>query len=198
MPAAAKKLFKALQKALISKPCLAAVNFDKEFVLTCDASATHYIACLSQVNNKGIEQPCAYASKLLSTKESKQAPGLSHFNPYLGGKEFVLCTDHKPNLSIIKGKTNVYDTLTDEIMNSNGIPEWEKMFVDILSRPPGFQTFYIWSQPDYEQMLTHTSGLRQKTPLNPLLKEILGTTSPVVRHRLQIAKAVIFRSESSW
>ena len=80
-----------------------------------------------QTNKNGVEQPCAYASKMLSTKESKQAPGLReraalvfalrHFNPYLVGKEFVLCTDHKPNLSIIKGKTNVYDTLTEEIMS---------------------------------------------------------------------------------
>ena len=112
---------------------------------------------LSQINSHGVEQPCAYASKLLNTKESKQAPelrkqealvfALRHFNPYLVGKEFVLRTDHKPNLSIIKGKTNVYDTLTDEIMSYlpfrmeylNG----KKMFVDILSRPSGFQTCYV-------------------------------------------------------
>ena len=30
---------------------------------------------------------------------------LRHFNPYLVGKEFLIRTDHKPNLSIIKGKT---------------------------------------------------------------------------------------------
>ena len=93
--------------ALTSKPCLAAFDFEKEFILTCDASATHYEACLSQVNNKGVEQPCAYASKLLSVKESKQAPrlreraalvfALRHFNRYLVGKEFVLRTDHIPN-----------------------------------------------------------------------------------------------------
>ena len=45
----------------------------------------------------------------------------------------------------------------------------KKMFVDILSRPPGFQTYYIWNEPDYQQMLAHTSGLQQK-PHNPLLK----------------------------
>ena len=122
LPSSAEHSLRKLQKALTSKPCLAALDFDKEFILTCDASATHCKACLSQVDNKGIEQPCAYASKLLSVKESKQAPGLRervfalrHFNPYLVGKEFVLRTDHKPNLAIIKGKTNVYDTLTDEI-----------------------------------------------------------------------------------
>ena len=57
------------------------------------------------------------------------------------GKEFLIRTDHKPNLSIIKGKTKVYDTLTDKILSYlpfrmeclNGT----KMFADILSRPLG-------------------------------------------------------------
>ena len=151
LPEQAKQSFLRLQKALISKPCLAAVNFNKEFILTCDASATHYGACLSQKGADNIERPCAYASKLLSEKEAKQAPGfreraslafaLRHFNPYLVGKEFLIRTDHKPNLSIVKGKTKVYDTLTDEILSYlpfrmeylNG----SKMFADVLSRPLG-------------------------------------------------------------
>ena len=102
-----EKSFRQLQKALTSKPCLVAVDFDKEFILTCDASATHYGACLSQVNKNGEEQPCTYTSKLLNAKESEQAPGLRERAALvfaLVGKEFVLRTDHKPNLSIIKGK----------------------------------------------------------------------------------------------
>ena len=67
------------------------------------------------------------------------ASALRHFNPYLVGKEFLIRTDHKPNLSIVKGKTKVYDTLTDEILlylpfrmeYLNG----SKMFADVLSRP---------------------------------------------------------------
>ena len=135
LPEQAKQSFLKLQKALVSKPCLAAVNFNQEFILTCDASATHYGACLLQKGSNNIEQPCAYASKLLSEKEAKQAPGfceraslafaLRHFNPYLVGKKFLIQTDHKPNLSIIKGKTKVYDTLTDEILSlETGILGW--------------------------------------------------------------------------
>ena len=95
LPDAAKQSFLRLQKALISKPCLAAVNFDKEFILTCDASATHYGACLSQKGADNIERPCAYASKLLSEKEAKQAPGFRErasrfcaqaFQPLFSGK----------------------------------------------------------------------------------------------------------------
>ena len=97
LPDNAKQSFLKLQAALVSKPCLAAVDFNKEFILPCDASATHYGACLSQKGNDNIQRPCAYTSKLLSEKEAKQAPGfreraslafaLRHFNPYLESRE---------------------------------------------------------------------------------------------------------------
>ena len=41
-PTKAQKSYEALKTALISKPCLAPVDFDKCFFITCDASATHY------------------------------------------------------------------------------------------------------------------------------------------------------------
>ena len=144
----ARNSFIKLKKALINRPCLAPVNFDAPFIVTTDASETHYASCLSQKGSDGIERPCGYSSKLLSTKESKQQPGmreraallhaLRHWQPYLIGREFVLRTDHNPNLALAKGKMKSYDTLTDEIlqfmpfkmefMNGN------RMFVDALSR----------------------------------------------------------------
>ena len=172
LPPAALESFQKLKAALISKPCLAAVDFSKRFYLTCDASATHYGACLSQKDSKGNERPCAYASKLLNEKEAKQAPGIRernallfamrHFHPYLVGKEFTVRADHKPNLAIQNGKTKVYDSVSDEIMRYmpfkleylNGA----KMFADILSRPPG---------KDYNILttLTKTTLLSTDTPL---------------------------------
>lgn len=88
---------------------------------------------------------------MLIRKEAKQAPGfqdraahafaLYHFNPYLIGHKFLICKDHKPNLSIVKSKTKVYDTLRDEILSYlpfhmeylNGT----KTFADVLLRPLG-------------------------------------------------------------
>ena len=65
---------------------------------------------------------------------------LRHWQPYLIGKEFTLHTDHNPNLSIAKGRTKTYDTLTDEIMQfmpfTMEFLNGNKMFVDALSRPP--------------------------------------------------------------
>ena len=47
LPLKAKNSFMALKTAMISKPCLAAVNFDRRFIVTANASATHYGSCLS-------------------------------------------------------------------------------------------------------------------------------------------------------
>ena len=100
---------------MISKPCLAPFNFDLEFIVTCDASESHFGTCLLQIGPDNIERPCAYASKFLSEKESKQSPGmreqtaliyaLCHWKPYLIGKEFMLRTGHKPNVAIVDSKT---------------------------------------------------------------------------------------------
>ena len=148
LPVEAQKSFEALKSALISKPCLAPVDFDKRFYVTCDASATHNGNVLTQIHNAGIELSVDYASKLLNEKEAKQQPGLReqtsiifslrHWKPYLIGKEFTLPTDHKPILAIARGKTQVYDSLYDEIMSYlpfkleylNG----KNMFADVLSR----------------------------------------------------------------
>ena len=150
LPIEAKKSFLALKDALITRPCLAPVDFNSRFIVTTDASETHYGSCLSQIGKDGIERPCGFSSKLLNDKESKQQPGireraallhaLRHWQPYLVGKEFTMRTDHNPNLSLMKGKTKSYDTLSDEIMQFmpfkmeflNG----NKMFVDALSRMP--------------------------------------------------------------
>ena len=126
LPLDARKSFLNLKNALINRPCLAPVNFNAPFIVTTDASETHYASCLSQKGSDGVERPCGYSSKLLSTKESKQQPGmreraallhaLRHWQPYLIGREFILQTDHNPNLALAKGKMKSYDTLTDEIL----------------------------------------------------------------------------------
>ena len=95
-------------------------------IVTTDASETHYASCLSQTGKDGVERPCGYSTKLLNSKESKQQPGmreraallhaLRHRQPYIIGKEFILRTDHNPNLALAKGKMKSYDTLTDEIL----------------------------------------------------------------------------------
>ena len=126
LPLAAKQAFKNLQSALISRPCLAPVNFKERFIVMTDTSETHYASCLSQKGPDGIERPCGYSCKLLNLKESKQQPGmreraallhaLRYWQPYSIGKDFILRTDHNPNLALAKGKMKSCDTLEDEIL----------------------------------------------------------------------------------
>ena len=53
----------------------------------------------------------------------------------------MLCTDHKPNVSIADSKTKQYDTLSDEIVQYQPFRleflRGKDMFADVLSRLPG-------------------------------------------------------------
>jgi hypothetical protein len=125
LPLAAKEAFISLQKALCARPCLAPVNFDREFILTTDASGVGLGAILSQQNEFGKEHPCAYASRTLTEAEQKWAPtmlehlamvwGCRHFKPYLAGKHFRLRTDHQPLVSLNRVQGNVLQRMNAEL-----------------------------------------------------------------------------------
>ena len=65
---------------------------------------------------------------------------LRHWRPYLVAREFLLRTDHRPNLKLAQGGGNVYDTLTDEIQQFQPFTmeylPGKKMFVYALSGKP--------------------------------------------------------------
>ena len=195
---------------MISKPCLAPVNFDLEFIVTCNASESHFGTCLSQIGLDNIERPCAYASKLLSEKEAKQSPGtreraalifaLRHWKPYLIGKEFVLRTDHKPNVAIADSKTKIYDTLSDEIMQYQPFRleylRGDKMFVDALSRPPHVNCISLEEvkQAQRSDGYLHTLRAGKTCPTNLLFRNLTyyhsdGRLFVPRRKRLEILKA---------
>jgi hypothetical protein len=50
------------------------VDFDREFILTVDSSSIGIGAILSQLNNKGTEHPCAYASRVLTQAKASYSP----------------------------------------------------------------------------------------------------------------------------
>ena len=84
---------------------------------------------------------------------------LRHWKPYLIGKEFFLCTDHKPNVAIADSKTKLYDTLSDEIMQFQPFRmeylRGDKMFADGLSKPP--PAVYCISLPEICLLYTSPS-----------------------------------------
>ena len=102
--------FEDLKAALSSKPVMAYPDFDKQFILSTDASISGLGAILSQKFPEG-ERVIAYASRTLIDSEKNYGItqleacaiiwAVEHFrHPYLIQKKFKLITDHKALLSL--------------------------------------------------------------------------------------------------
>lgn len=95
--------FEALKEALRSAPVLTLPNFNEEFILQTDASASGLGAVLLQGQNG--RKVIAYASRSLSELEKKYSVyeleamavlfGMESFRYYLEHREFILETDNK-------------------------------------------------------------------------------------------------------
>lgn len=97
--------FDFLKKSLLSPNILQFPDFQKQFILTTDASKVACGAVLAQVHD-GVEKPIAFASKAFTKGESHKSTieqeltaihwAVLHFRPYLYGRKFVIKTDHRP------------------------------------------------------------------------------------------------------
>jgi hypothetical protein len=144
----AEEAFLHLKRDLCSRPCLQPVSFDREFILTTDASKVGIGVVLSQIGEDGEEHPCAYASRVLSTTEQNWAPtnleylamlwGCKHFKPYLVGRHFTIRTDHKPLVSLNRVQGSVLERMRAELQEFQPFTvkylKGEKMPADGLSR----------------------------------------------------------------
>lgn len=101
----AQTAFDMLKEKLINAPILQYPNFEKEFILTTDASQFAIGSILSQ-GIPGQDLPVAYASRTLNKAEQAYSTtekellsivwAVKHFRPYLLGREFKIFTDHQP------------------------------------------------------------------------------------------------------
>ena len=108
-----EEAFGTLKKCLTSGPILCLPNFQKQFTLRTDASDTGIGAILLQ-DHVGDKQPVAYASRKLLPREQAYSVmereclaivwGITKFEVYLDGKEFVLETDHQPLMYLQRSK----------------------------------------------------------------------------------------------
>ena len=97
--------FRKLIKCLLSADILIYPDFEKEFILTTDASNVGIGAVLSQITEKG-DSPIAFASRALNKAEKNYSTiekellgiiwGTKQFRQFLFGKKFKVVTDHKP------------------------------------------------------------------------------------------------------
>ncbi|KAG8323166.1 hypothetical protein J6590_108572 [Homalodisca vitripennis] len=102
--------FDRVKELLSSETILAHYDGKLPLKLAVDASSFGLGAVLSVVTPEGIEKPLAYQSRTLTNAEKNYSQidrealaivwGVKKFNQYLYGREFTLCTDHKPLLSI--------------------------------------------------------------------------------------------------
>lgn len=104
--------FVQLKNAIISSPCLTHYDPDLPLILATDASSFGIGAVLSHRYPDGTEKPIAFASKTLTTPETRYSQiekealsiifGVKKFHQYLYGvtRPFELQTDHKPLISI--------------------------------------------------------------------------------------------------
>ena len=105
--------FNSLKIKLMNPPILQYPNFDKEFVLTTDASNFTLGAVLSQ-GEIGKDLPIAFASRSMDKHELNKPIiekellaihwAINYFKPYLYGRNFTVVTDHRPLVSLFTHK----------------------------------------------------------------------------------------------
>ena len=126
LPPDALHAFLLLKRLLTSRPCLAPVDFQRQFIVTVDtASNTGFGAILSQIDKSGVERPNAFASRVLNDAEKGSPAFLAEsrgivwacqtFRPYLLGNEFLIRTDHRPLISLNKVQGNTLSRLQAEM-----------------------------------------------------------------------------------
>lgn len=97
--------FEKCKTLLTNDPILQYPDFNKEFILTTDASNLAIGAVLSQ-GPVGSDKPICYASRTLNDSEINYSTiekellaivwATKYFRPYLFGRKFKILTDHKP------------------------------------------------------------------------------------------------------
>jgi hypothetical protein len=100
-----QQAFETLKNILCSEPLLQYPDFEKEFIVTCDASSDGIGGVLSQ-GIIGKDLPIAYASRVLTTPEKNYSTiereltaivwTCKQFRQYIWGRKFTIVTDHKP------------------------------------------------------------------------------------------------------
>lgn len=109
-----QRSFLMLKDRLLNPPILAYPDFDRQFIVTVDASNKGCGAVLSQIFD-GQDLPISFASKTWSDADAKKSTpiqeclgihfALTQFRPYVYGTSFLVRTDHKSLIYLFTHKT---------------------------------------------------------------------------------------------
>lgn len=115
----AQEAFDNIKDKLCSAPCLIHPNYDKPFILQCDASLHGVGAVLAQCDDSGCERPIAFMSKKLNKAQRNYTVtelecmavvlAIKKFRMYIDGHSFKVVTDHSSlrwlmNQSVLSGR----------------------------------------------------------------------------------------------
>lgn len=100
----AQEAFNVLKQKLTTAPLLAHPNYEKMFILQCDASTYGVGAVLAQEDDEGHERPIAFMSQKLNKSQRNYTIteleclavvlAIKKFRSYIEGQEFKVITDH--------------------------------------------------------------------------------------------------------
>lgn len=162
------KSFKKMKELLMSAEVLVHYNPELPVRFITDASKYGLGAVITHILPDGVEKPIAYASRTLSSAETKYSQiekeglgiifGLCKFNQYLYGRNFVLVTDHKPLTYIFHPEKGIPQFSANRLRRwavilSNYqytiefVPSAENV-ADSLSRLPQLQQNSTWENVD--------------------------------------------------
>ena len=162
-----KKAFKNMTKMLTTVPVLAHYDVQKPTIVAADASQYGLCVVLLQMQEGGECRPVCYATRSLTETEKRYAViekealaatwACEQFSDYILGLNFILETDHKPLVSLLRQK------------DLSNMPVRIQRFKMRLMRLSYTVTYVPWVKP-----LMHFPELLNNTQVRPVTRIFEG------------------------
>lgn len=121
-----QQAFNELKASLAEAPTLCFVDYNRQFIVTCDASKYAVAGVLSQLDSNNQENPISFASRKLTSSESATSSTEREllavvysvcyaFKGFLYSRQFVIKTDNKSLVYILAAKNRLDSSPSDRI-----------------------------------------------------------------------------------